>query len=200
MLILFALNSCEDKKHETTIIPIENTTEIFTNKDKKIPGNKQKVVKEKKIEEVNMSILSQKNITTHGEITSNDFTLKNKQHTYHITLLNHKLTFRGTQKPIVFINLFKADCSACLSQISAFKKLERKYKKELFVLNLSDDMQNKELIRFAHALQNSLEITINTSPLSVIYKNGNYYNHFEGLAPIEMISHDIQQAIKKMKV
>jgi thiol-disulfide isomerase/thioredoxin len=198
ILIVFTLNSCEDKKHEAPIIPIENTTEIFTSKDKDIQSSKQKEKKVEKVEEVNISILStKKEVTSQDESVSNDFRLKDKQHTYQVSLLNQRLTFLDIQKSIVIINFFKSDCTACLSQINAFKKLEKKYNKELFILNLFDNAQDKEIINFTRAVQHSLDVTTDISPLSVIYKNGDYYNHFEGLAPIEMINHDIQQAIKK---
>ena len=204
IFIVFTLNNCEDKKHEAPAIPIENTTEIFTSKDKNIQASKQKITKEQKVEkvkkaeEVNISILStKKEVTPQEETISNDFTIKDKQHIYRVNLLNRKLTFSNIQKPIIIINLFKSDCTACLSQINAFKKLEKKYNKELFILNLFDNTQDKEIINFTRAVQHSLNMTTDISPLSVIYKNGDYYNHFEGLAPIEMINHDIQQAIKK---
>jgi len=197
ILIVFTLNSCEKDKHETPTILIENTTEVFISKDKSIQTNKQKVIEEETVEEKNITMLSQENATTHTKNISNDFTLKDEQHTYQVTLLNRSLTFSGTQKPIIIINLFKSNCAACLSQINVFKKLEKKYSKELFVLNLFDNAQDKEIINFAYAIQNNLDITLGTKPLSVIYTNGVYYNHFEGLAPIEMINHDIQQAIKK---
>ena len=181
IFIVFTLNSCEDKKHEAPTIPVENTTETFTTKDENIQASKQKV----------------EDVTPQEETISNDFILKDKQHIYQVNLLNQKLTFLDIQKPIVIINLFKSDCTACLSQINAFKKLEKKYNKELFILNLFDNTQDKEIINFTRAVQHSLNMTTDISPLSVIYKNGDYYNHFEGLAPIEMINHDIQQAIKK---
>ena len=33
-------------------------------------------------------------------------------------------------------------------------------------------------------------------PLTVIYKDGDYYTHYEGAVPVEMIDHDIRQIIK----
>jgi len=189
MLVVFTLNSCEDKKHETPIIPIENTTEISINKDKKMQMHREETGKQKQKKESNTP-LNEKNI-------SGNFTLKDKQHTYKVTLLNQKLTFQNIKKPIVIINLFKIDCSSCLAQVKSFKKSEKKYKEDLFVLNLFDNNQDKEIINFIHAIQSNFDITTKTLPLTLIYKNGNYYSHFEGLAPIEMINHEIQQAIKK---
>jgi len=46
-----------------------------------------------------------------------------------------------------------------------------------------------------------LELPENFSiPLTVMYLNGEYFTHYEGSVPVEMIEYDIQQAKKQLNI
>ena len=58
----------------------------------------------------------------------------------------------------------------------------------------------KENDTFAMRLADQLQLDENFSiPLTVIYLNGEYFTHYEGAVPVEMIEYDIQQAKKQLK-
>jgi hypothetical protein len=57
----------------------------------------------------------------------------------------------------------------------------------------------KENDLFAYLLVQELHLDENFSiPLTVIYVDGAYFTHYEGIVPVEMIEYDIQQAKKQL--
>ena len=51
--------------------------------------------------------------------------------------------------------------------------------------------------KFIHAIHDIIDVPSDTNtPLTLFFKKGEVYSHFEGLTPIEMIIYDIQQARK----
>ena len=96
--------------------------------------------------------------------------------------------------------------------------LQKKYKHDFFTLGvLVNEPQNKNSIKtfiqehaidyfiatgkenstFVKTIVKGLQLPENFSlPLTILYKEGNYYIHYEGATPIEMIEHDIQEIIK----
>lgn len=135
-----------------------------------------------------------KDNNTHQTVAQT-FTVTNKKQTQKITLLNQTLTFHNIQTPVVMITLFEHTCTPCISQIKSFKTLEQKYQNKLSIISLFKKSDAKDNIKFAHAIYHSLDIHTSL-PLSIIYKHGKYYSHFEGVTPVEMITYDIQQAIQ----
>jgi len=126
------------------------------------------------------------------------------------------IDFKNIPQKIVVLNFFSKNCQPCLGQFPYLSDLQNKYRDDLFLMGilLDSKMDQKELQAFAtekHALffladseQNSrlvdtvakqLNIKNLVLPLTVIYKEGNYYIHYEGAAPIEMIESDITQAL-----
>jgi hypothetical protein len=62
---------------------------------------------------------------------------------------------------------------------------------------LSSYTQNND---FASLVAKTLHLPQNFDiPLSVMYVEGKYFTHYEGIVPIEMIEYDIQQAKKTIK-
>ena len=150
------------------------------------------------------------------------FTLVNtKNESHQVTLSDHKITFQQNEKPIVMLNLFATWCQPCIGQIAYFHDLQKKYQKELFVAGiLTHDNIDKSSLEtfmakqqinyfifhtidndaFASLLANELRLDENFSiPLTVIYVDGEYFTHYEGIVPVEMIEYDIQQAKKQLK-
>lgn len=221
LALLVCVTGCEDKKPDASPMLVENTTEIFTEADKKIQA-------EKKSDTVQNTALQ---VETTTEVTpvaqkqprtntaSYAFNISNAQNVMHKLMLAYKkLTFHDIQTSTIVLNVFSSSCASCPSQIISLSKLQKKYGKKLFIASLSaTDTQNDEVSTLIQEkkikyfvsqdkkndtliseLFSSLDLNKNISlPLTVIYKDGNYYSHFEGAIPIEMIDHDIQQTIQK---
>ena len=132
--------------------------------------------------------LTQKNKTS--------FNIKDTKNTYSISLIDDKLKVKGYNKSIVMLNIFDAKCKSCLNQIKSLKKLEKKYKEKLLLLTLFTNKDEEENNTFIQAVHERLSISNTILPLSIIFKDTTYYSHFENITPIEMIRHDIQNAIQ----
>ena len=213
--ILFSFTGCEDKKDQEPLIAVESTTEVFAQKDQKQEKSEiQKVAKTQTQEETN-------NKEASVSLTSTDtFTLSDIQNNRHtLTISNQKMAFHDINQAIVIVNFFSTWCSPCRGEIPYLSDLQKKYKKKLFVVGvLVNDKQEDKALKafitkhhanyfisnskqndiFAAKLVKELHLPENFSiPLTVIYKEGNYYTHYEGAVPVEMINHDIKEAIKK---
>ncbi len=209
---LFIFTGCEEKKEENPFIPLENTTEIFTQTNTSKQKEKQSKFKIKK-ENVN------KEVAAVSEMTTDTFTLSDIQQNQHkLTISNKKMSFHDISQPIVIINLFSTWYSPCCGEIPYLTDLQKKYKKSLFIAGvLVNDKQDNTILKefidtyhinyfisnstqnnaFAKKVVKELQLPENFPiPLTIIYKEGNYYTHYEGAVPIEMIDHDIQEAIK----
>ncbi len=224
---LFSFTGCEDKKVQEPLIVVENTTELLTQKDESQQEEKQEKseVQESQKTSVTLETLETKKEPMSKEVTASQiptdaFTLKDIQQNRHtFTISNRKITFHDIDQPIVIVNFFNTWCTPCRGEIPYLADLQKKYKKKLFIVGIlvNDNQDNhalKEFISKHHAdyfISNSkyndafaaktvkeLQLPENFPlPLTVIYKDGNYYTHYEGAVPIEMIDHDIQEAIKK---
>lgn len=129
--------------------------------------------------------------------------------------------FQDTTQPIVIVNLFATWCPPCIGEIPYLNDLQKKYKEKLFVVGILthdsimqdalDTFMAKNQINyfisngtdndtFADQLAITLDLPENFSiPLTVMYVNGEYFTHYEGSVPVEMIEYDIQQAKKQLK-
>ena len=126
-----------------------------------------------------------------------NFNIKDIKNIYNISLSNDKLKIQNNNKSVVLFNIFDSNCKSCLNQIKSLKKLEKKYTETLLIITIfTNKHSNKDNNAFSQAIYERLSISDMTLPLSIIFKNTEYYSHFEDLAPIEMIRHDIQNAIQ----
>jgi thiol-disulfide isomerase/thioredoxin len=208
-IILLFFTGCEDKKSQTQDIPVENTTEIISQQDTVQHNTNKKNANHKKT-------MDHPTVTTSS---STPFILTDsKQKKYTIYVDNKHITSTNIREPVILINLFATWCSPCKGEIPYLADLQKKYKSKLFVAGvLVNDVQdntalekfiqkyhanyyisnNKQNNAFAEKLVKSLQLPQNFPlPLTILYKEGNYYIHYEGAVPIEMIEHDIQEIIK----
>ena len=220
---LFSFTGCEDKKAQEPLIAVENTTEIFTQKDKDQHKEKQEISGEQSAPEASEILEAKKKSTNEetspSQIPTDTFILRDiQQNTHTLTIKDQKIVFHNIDQSIVLINFFSTWSSPLGGEAPYLSDLQEKYKKELFVAGIliNDvlyDQTLKEFISKYHAnyfISNSkqndalaakvakeLQLPSNFStPLTVIYKGGDYYTHYEGAVPVEMINHDIQEAIK----
>lgn len=203
----------EDKKADITPLPIENTTQILHSKNVQ-KQNDTKFTQEKKQTDL-------PEVKRPAQET-NVFTLSDtKAQSHAITISDEKVTFQQNDKPIVIVNFFATWCPPCIGEIPYLNDLQKKYQPELFIAGiLTHDSIDKLALEifmtkhkinyfisytadndaFANTLANKLNLSENFSiPLTVMYVEGEYFTHYEGAVPIEMIEYDIQQAKNQLK-
>jgi len=196
LVSLLGLVGCEDKPDEDTLTASENTTEILSKQ-----GNK-------------------KHKSTQEHAT---FTLHNNTHSqeYNLTIYDEDIEIKEHNAPIVLLHFFATWCPPCIAEMPYLNDLQKKYRKELFVAGIltHDNIEEAALqtiiakngVRYfvSNAAQNdalatrltrTLGLPENfTIPLIVIYVEGQYFTHYEGNIPVEMIEYDIEQAKKQLK-
>ncbi len=226
-ITLFSFTGCEDKKVQDPLIPVENTTEVFTQQEEK-QEEKQEQQQEQQEQQEQEEQLEQLEIkketiseeTSTSQTSTDTFILSDiQQNTHTLTISNQKMTFHDIDQSIVVINFFTTWYSPCRGEIPYLSDLQKKYKKKIFVTGiLVNDTQDDDALKhfiskyhanyfisnskqndaFASKVVKELQLPENFPlPLTVIYKDGDYYTHYEGAVPVEMIDHDIQQVIKK---
>ncbi len=200
-IILLLATGCSDKKEKETV-PAEKA-QACTHPNEK-----------------NCSEQNGSTVTKINRMLENATILKSiKNETHSIVLDENRFIINDIKQPIVLVNFFSTWCPPCRGQIPYFEDLQKKYKKDLFITGIlvnddanatkleafyqkyhmdyfiSSDIENENIT--AKVLE-TLKLDANfTLPLTVLYKNGNYYTHYEGMVPIEMIDHDIKTAIEE---
>ena len=117
------------------------------------------------------------------------------------------------------MNFFATWCPPCKSEIPYLADLQKKYDGTLFIAGIlvNDSLDKKTLKAFieeyginyfiSRAQDNNTLVKLAVKrlqldenfpiPLTILFKNGNYYSHYEGAVPVEMLEHDIKEAIHK---
>lgn len=205
-IVFIFFTACENKKSGSQDIPVENTTEIFTQQD---------TINNKKPTD-NTTTADHSTVTTSS--TDTFILTDSKQKKYTIQVDNKHITSADIGEPVILINLFATWCPPCKGEIPYLSDLQKKYKNKLFVAGiLVNDLQDNTALEkfigknhvnyyisnssqndaFAAKLVKTLQLPTNFSlPLTILYKKGNYYIHYEGAVPVEMIEHDLQEAMK----
>lgn len=226
LIILFIFIGWEDEKTEVASIPTENTTEVFSAKDSIEQEDKR--FKIRKTQDELLDTLPTTELSTPEinisvpEKAPEIFTLINtKEESHKVTVSDRKVIFQNATQPIVIVNLFATWCPPCIGEIPYLNDLQKKHKKELFVVGIltHDSIVQAELETFmaknqvnyfisngtyndmfSNLLATTLHLPKNFSiPLTVMYVEGEYFTHYEGAVPVEMIEYDIQQAKKQLK-
>jgi thiol-disulfide isomerase/thioredoxin len=225
LIIIIIFIGFEDQKTDTSPIPVEDTTEILTKKNSVEEDNRFKIKKphDALLDTSSVTDLStsqaEKSVVQKKPVT---FTLTNtKTESHNVIVSNKNVIFQNTTEPIVIVNLFATWCPPCIGQIPYLNDLQKKYKTDLFVIGIltHDTIVQSELETFmaknqvnyfisngvnndayANLLANTLHLPNNFSiPLTVMYVKGEYFTHYEGSVPVEMIEYDIQEAKKQLK-
>jgi len=148
------------------------------------------------------------------------FNLSSQNIVQKVTIANKKVIFRDIEEAIVIINIFVSPCRACMVENRYLAMLQERYHQDIFVIGViaNNSISDDNITNFKD--KNGLNYFISTSndnssftkllvknlnidkdfniPLTVIYSEGKYFSHYNGLTPIEMIDFDIQQALKAL--
>ena len=153
--------------------------------------------------------------STSAKTTANVLTLTDTQgKSYKLQATENGIKFEGLENKIVLLDFFATWCPPCRAEMPHLVSLQNKYAGKVQILSIlmEEDKDNQEVISFAkeHALNfpilNSKENFllsqalggIRSLPTLVIYgKDGNYFQHYVGAAPEEMIEADIKKALAK---
>ncbi len=136
-----------------------------------------------------------------------------------ISVENRELKISNVKEEMVLVNFFATWCPPCKGEIPYLVDLKKKYEGKLFIAGIlvNDDSSNEALQGFikeyginyfvSHSDKNDTFIKFTTQrlhldentplPLSILFKNGYYYSHYEGAVPVEMLEYDIKKALHK---
>jgi len=226
IVIIISITS-EDEKPDTTPIPIENTTDVITKKETSAQEEERFKLERKETKtpiefhEEEKIVAEETNISEVKRTTDTYTLINTKSESHQITLSDQKLIMLDNEKPILLINLFATWCPPCIGQLAYINDLQKKHQKELLITGIltHDDIDKSSLETFmakhqinyfiSHTKENDdftdllakeLQLDENFSiPLTVMYVDGEYFTHYEGSVPVEMIEYDIQQAKKQLK-
>ncbi|MFT7823128.1 MAG: hypothetical protein ABXS92_00070 [Sulfurimonas sp.] len=214
--LLHFLAGCEEKTKEADHqLPQENTTELVEMKQENpskpltpqsiptTPSEPQEV-KEKPVQQ------KEPDLSTVYLLSG----LRGER--YELSLNKERVSLENSDKPFILIHLFNPDSNEAGAQAPYLSKLQKMYAERLMVIaiptNGTEDARalrswaqtyqteyfissNKESNILAERLSEELNIT--TSPSTLLYHQGKNYASYEGITPLEMITHDILQAGKK---
>jgi len=175
-------------------------------------------------ESIDIEVQENKPVSTKAPIKEYNFLFTNlANQTQNIQVKNNYYSFPKIKQPIVLINFLATWCPPCIGQIPHLNNLQKKYKDNLYILGTliyDDGIKDKDIdkfiasqkinffiskdinnsIRFSNFIAPKLQLKPNFSlPLMILFLNGEYYTHYEGSIPEEMIESDIKQALDKIK-
>lgn len=173
--------------------------------------------------DVNQKVLTKKDTTDNNEsapVEKHTFILTDQNDTNHsIYLENKQIEISNSNQKIAVLNFFATWCPPCKGEIPYLADLNKKYDNKIFIAGiLVNDKASKEDLEifkkelgvnyfisssienddFAKFIVHKLNLKENFPlPLTILFKNGKYYSHYEGAVPIEMLNHDIKNAMSK---
>jgi thiol-disulfide isomerase/thioredoxin len=144
-------------------------------------------------------------------------TIDNK--TIEIELIDSKklnIKTKEYKNKIILFDFWATWCPSCVQEIPNLNNINKKYKKDLMVIGVSVDRDsNKKTMQdfikkhnmqytITTTLQNNDNIAlmqnltnIRTLPFKMLYdKNGNYISHYYGAMPEEILTIEIEKALK----
>ena len=197
-IFLFCFTGCEDKKSTADTRHEKNITKEM-------------------VSEENSTELSAEELELRKKYT---FQLSDMNDTNHSITLDYKhIDISDVSEKIILLNFFATWCPPCKGEMPYLADLKKKYEGKLFIAGiLVNDTPDKEHLQtflkesevnyfISNSSQNDaladlaakrLKLGENFPiPLTILFKNGHYYSHYEGAVPVEMLEHDIKNAMSK---
>ena len=145
-----------------------------------------------------------------------------KKENLQLLVKNNHYQFGKIKQPIVLVNFFATWCPPCRGLMPHLNNLQKKYAEKLTILGIliHDQVLTKQINtftstnkikyfissnlkankKFANFISPKLKLPTQFNlPLMIMFVEGKYYTHYEGIAPEEMIESDIKQALNKIK-
>ena len=201
IVLLLLITGCSDKKEKKHLLasPAQETNVSAAHNATKHNGS---------------------NISKISTMLENTTTLESIEGKRATLILNEgQFMIEESQKPMLLVTFFSTWCPPCRGQIPYFENLQKKYKKHLYIaaLLLNDESNTTTLKHFSQRYKMHYFVSRDTKnsdvaakvatalkldknfllPLTILYKDGEYYTHYEGKVPVEMIDHDIHMALKR---
>ncbi|WP_309497644.1 TlpA disulfide reductase family protein [Sulfurovum sp.] len=218
-LLFLTFTGCEDKKPDENTIPVENTTEIV--EEEKYEKEMQVVKEVKSTSAVTINTSEETFIEPKKNIGDTFELLDTQKKTYTATVAEEGLILKNNEKSIVLLQLFATWCDPCLGEIAYLNDLQEIHEEDLFIAGVltRDTIAPSTLNAFikehhinykilqsdnndALAEHIARELDIQGTfpiPLIVLYLDGEYYTHYEGSVPVEMVKYDIKQAQQQLQ-
>jgi hypothetical protein len=219
--MLITLGGCENKSDKTdTELPVENSTEVVT------PVQKAETPKTKK-DDTSLALTQKKEAVKAPKSQQSDKTdiskllsvVNIRGDRLGMAIEAGKLSIHPQDKPLILINLFDINDSNSIGQLPYLQRLQDKYSDRLLVIGIPTNTplrkeQLNQLVRkmelnyfisfgddhqkIIQMLQDALQSDTLTTPTTLLYdKEGINQGYYEGLTPIEMITHDILRISKQ---
>ncbi len=144
-----------------------------------------------------------------------DIVLKDlHNHNIKVKFKGERVIFEKYKNKVVIIEVFTTWCPNCLKSFVYLDKLSSKYRNKVKVIGilLEKGRRNSEILKFKDKHHIKYTITngeanfkliqkwggVSGYPTIIIFdKSGNYFNHYNGLPPYEMLKSDIKKVIRK---
>ncbi|MGA1931144.1 TlpA family protein disulfide reductase [Arcobacter sp. YIC-464] len=163
-------------------------------------------------EEKKTSEVTQKETVSKKSNTINLTTIDNKT----ITILDEQNSYKIKEYPnqIVLLNFFATWCPPCKAEIPNLITLQEKYQGQFKVISvlLEKDKTNEEISKFAKEFNINYDVTNSTEnfklsdkigpiksipTMFMLDKNGEVFQKYVGIVPVEMMELDINKLLKK---
>ncbi len=222
IIFVFLLIGCENKNDLALLAKklksqkeqsLKNKSDTTVKKEKykkqKKIQNQKAVKKDDKEEFVNKEIVKKeiKNITDLNLTTLSNKTIK-------LRFKDNGIDFKTYPKKVVILDVFTTWCPPCLESIPHLVELQKKYKDSLQVIGIlhEDNIRKSIVLKFKKEHHINYPITVGKNnfvltntwggvsgyPTIIIFdKNGDYFNHYNGSPPLEMLQSDIKKILEK---
>lgn len=133
---------------------------------------------------------------------------------YEIEKTQNGLNFKDIQNKVVILVFWATWCPPCRAEIPHLISLQKRYQNDLSIIGvLMEDKSIDDLVMFIKEFGINYIVTVNSDnpnlakalgarsmPFIVMYdKNGNYFTHYLGAVPEEMIERDLKKALEGKK-
>jgi len=133
-----------------------------------------------------------------------------------LTALDNGISFDDYKGKIILLDFFATWCPPCRAEIPHLVEIQNTYKENVQIIGvlMEESKSNETIEEFRQDKNMNFPVTnsrenfilsdalggIKSLPTMVMYdKNGEYFTHYVGAAPQEMIEADIKKAIEKTK-
>lgn len=156
-----------------------------------------------------------KTVEKKQEQTSNVINLKTTTNrVIKLTALDNGISFDDYKGKVVLLDFFATWCPPCIAEIPHLVEIQNTFSEHVQIIGvlMEESKSNEEIENFKQTKKMNFPVTnskenfilsdalggIKSLPTMVMYdKNGEYFTHYVGAAPQEMIEADIQKAIAK---